>query len=689
MTQPGWPGYQYRKYQVLNQTAGEGVGSQVPLNVQYYDTPILRGLNRPYRKKGIVPISLGSNLGVVHPDVHYFPDGLDGYKYWLFYTPYPPESAEKPCLLRSNDLETWVSTGVTNPLVNHDGPTYFLADPDVTYVDDLDTWFMVYAKNKGAAQQNRDSFICLAYSSDGKSWTTYNGMPINGNTNPVIISGQDSGGVAWERLYGLSWLNQPSIAYNNGVFTVFYMGPGANNQQQMGSATFTWNKNVNSIENFTRNSGNPIISAADLPADSLFKAGLGHPNYSKYNGIHYIHAVREILSTTNYESVLLSSADMENWTYEGRTLRRGGSGEWDSSEVYRNCPIVDKDDNIVLFDGEIELFYSAFGDTSNPNIGMAVTDARYSISVNELCNPDFSDIKFTKDDGKTFLDYYIKRSKTSDFAEFIVELGDDLSAADKNFCVYYGKSDDASLSNAANTTQYHDNGTTSNFAEATIGNASISRNGGLIVSEGAVSDAFAVGCVLTSLTNLYVEVNNVAPPSGNTKLTIGLFDAATVAGIMGPSDIVAPYRRFTFTRSGTSTGTPGKVLTSYWDASGTEQRWNGNSWGTTQIWSDIETGNAKLVMWSDDNNLYADAYGSTGESLYRAPSVIPIASIKPFTNGIVLAVTDLYTDFYIISGMVYGSFYASKLVPIVVRNSFRNKENIADTKATRKSIFIL
>ena len=53
--------------------------------------------------------------GVVHPDVMYFPSGKDGYKYWMAYTPYPPQSKENPSIIRSNDGITWTDAGIQIP----------------------------------------------------------------------------------------------------------------------------------------------------------------------------------------------------------------------------------------------------------------------------------------------------------------------------------------------------------------------------------------------------------------------------------------------------------------------------------------------------------------------------------------------------------------------------------------------
>ena len=68
--------------------------------------------------------------GAVHPDVQYFPDGVDGYKFWMIFTPLayvsnPPGGYsndywwERPTLVRSNDGIHWVKTpDYTNPLVS-------------------------------------------------------------------------------------------------------------------------------------------------------------------------------------------------------------------------------------------------------------------------------------------------------------------------------------------------------------------------------------------------------------------------------------------------------------------------------------------------------------------------------------------------------------------------------------------
>ncbi len=113
--------------------------------------------------------------GSVHPDVLYFPDGIDGYKFWMVFTPLddtPPPGCrkpnpspdpgnkyddywwERPSIVRSNDGINWEKTSdYTNPVVapgpygTWDGNTE-LCDPDLVYAPGKgpngESWFLYY-----------------------------------------------------------------------------------------------------------------------------------------------------------------------------------------------------------------------------------------------------------------------------------------------------------------------------------------------------------------------------------------------------------------------------------------------------------------------------------------------------------------------------------------------------------------
>lgn len=314
----------------------------------------------------------GGATGVVHPDVIYFSTGRDGYKYWMTYTPYPPQSNENPSVVRSNDGITWTDAGISNPVIQPGSPGSWNdlenPDPDMIYVADLDKWFMVWDGGDAATNSRK---IALAYSSDGKTWTEYNGTSVNGNNNPVILSGDDSNGQAWERSGSISKTCTPTLFYASGTFYLYYAEEASgNNRGAAGFATFTWNNSTNSVQNLTRYSGNPTIN---LPQDAVFKSGGGHLDisYNSSNGLYYMYLVRELVGSANYELSLLTSTDMINWTNNGNVLQRGSSGQWDDTHIYRSSPVVTSNGNIVITDNKIRVYYSAYNSGGNIGIGIA------------------------------------------------------------------------------------------------------------------------------------------------------------------------------------------------------------------------------------------------------------------------------------------------------------------------------
>ena len=360
-------------YYLLYGNASASDASDGDATFEFFDdfNPIQGNKFEDFERYENNPLSIPqySSDGVVHPDVLYFPDGMDGYKYWMVYTPYPPESTEDPSIVRSNDGINWTDTGISNPVIPNGGESWrnnHQHDPDFLYVPQYSKWFMVW----GGVNTSGDASIAFAYSSDGKNWTEYDGTAVNGNTNPVILNGNDNGGQSWERDGdGKSRVTVPTLFFDTSE-NKFYLFYGevisGNNRGKVGYATFTWNNDTNNIENFQRYSGNPII---DLPQDSEFKSGCGHLDISYYNGTYYMYVVREILSSTNYELCLLTSTDKINWVCKGKVLERGSG--WESKHIYRSSPVTDGVGNIITFSGDIKLYYSAFDSSDISKIGLA------------------------------------------------------------------------------------------------------------------------------------------------------------------------------------------------------------------------------------------------------------------------------------------------------------------------------
>ena len=72
------------------------------------------------------------------------------------------------------------------------------------------------------------------------------------------------------------------------------------------------------------------------------------------------------------------------------------------------------------------------------------------VYCNNHCRDDFGDIRFTKDDTTTLLDYWMESKVNGDNAVFWIEIADDLSTVSRTIYVYYGKGDATTTSNGDN-----------------------------------------------------------------------------------------------------------------------------------------------------------------------------------------------------------------------------------------------
>lgn len=168
------------------------------------------------------------NVAYCHPDVQYFPNGFNGYKYWMVFTPYfgtignlhVSERYENPTIAVSNDGINWNSPGgVIGPLQRAPSWTESFSEiknvPKQAFWSDVD-WtfengkFSLYyrgcfitadaLKKRGAKSQNNfkklginsQRTIVRQTSTDGISWTplevAYNSNPPYSPQNNHILS---------------------------------------------------------------------------------------------------------------------------------------------------------------------------------------------------------------------------------------------------------------------------------------------------------------------------------------------------------------------------------------------------------------------------------------------------------------------------------------------------------------------
>jgi hypothetical protein len=114
---------------------------------------------------------------ITHPDVVFIPEGWNGWRYWMVYTPYPPGTRENPSIAVSNDGVDWtIPEGLTNPIVGYeDGPSGTWSDTDMLLRPDgkMIVYFRKVSNEK----------IYIVESTDGVNWTP---RTDNGTWLPVL-----------------------------------------------------------------------------------------------------------------------------------------------------------------------------------------------------------------------------------------------------------------------------------------------------------------------------------------------------------------------------------------------------------------------------------------------------------------------------------------------------------------------
>lgn len=113
---------------------------------------------------------------------------------------------------------------------------------------------------------------------------------------------------------------------------------------------------------------------------------------------------------------------------------------WLTGWSYRKSHVIEYAANAgTLYQKKITVHYGSGSDSGE------------DVYMNSKCKTDFSDIRFTDDDGETELDYWLKEKTDSDNAVFWVEVADDLTSSNVTIYVYYGNASASSTSNFDNT----------------------------------------------------------------------------------------------------------------------------------------------------------------------------------------------------------------------------------------------
>jgi len=277
----------------------------------------------------ITPTYDGSGVAI-HPDVLYFENGWNGYKYWLAMTPYAGQDAtlENPSMLVSNDGQTWeVPTGLTNPIIPYPGVGMFNSDTDLTMSPDGLTMYMVYREFSTLEK------IFLISSTDGINWT----LPT------LILEGDVS---------SVTQMLSPSIIWDGSQY-VMYTGDSS----QVSFRDVAFRRTCPTIDG-TWSSRIPTVMSEDF--------GINHVCVKLIDGVYYMVTTNTI-GPGKFGNYLAKSTDGINFDYDwGFAIFPSENPKWDSRQIYR-ATISGKGKNL-------EIWYSAYLG-SNSHIGYATFNA--------------------------------------------------------------------------------------------------------------------------------------------------------------------------------------------------------------------------------------------------------------------------------------------------------------------------
>lgn len=102
-----------------------------------------------------------------HPSVLYFPNKWNGHKYWMAYTPYPVVINENPCIVVSDDGNTWVTpNGLTNPIAPPPPSPKYNSDTELVMV--TEDRMRCYWREYGGGENSR---LLYKETGDGINWS--------------------------------------------------------------------------------------------------------------------------------------------------------------------------------------------------------------------------------------------------------------------------------------------------------------------------------------------------------------------------------------------------------------------------------------------------------------------------------------------------------------------------------------
>lgn len=266
-----------------------------------------------------------------HPDILYFPEGWNGYEYWMSFTPFPNggltingisinDVYENPCIIVSHDGINWTEpAGISNPLVP--APTFgYNNDPDIVFV--RDSLYMYFNETDTV---NRVVRMKLMKSANGINWTA-----------PQMVMSEFS-------YHEVS----PTTIFENNTHKMWYVRIPANNAPASNIIYRTSPDGINWSDTTVVNISIPnyVIWHIDI-----LKHG------STYRGIFASYKVGT--SSGKTELFYGESSDGLTWSVNATPILKPAPGSWDAQNIYRST--------FIIQGPKIRVWYAAKKQNANP-----------------------------------------------------------------------------------------------------------------------------------------------------------------------------------------------------------------------------------------------------------------------------------------------------------------------------------
>lgn len=318
---------------------------------------LIHGKANPKKPLDIITYPGGDNQPT-HPKVLYFPNGWNGHKYWMTYSPYPDNNnfEENPCITYSDDGIKWSETGINNPIVATEHSGCYYSDPHLVYKPEtktLELWVRYCSNGTDGKTQGWEGVYRLK-STDGVNWSEKEYL------YHVVDTVAQS-------------LVSPSIIFDEGRYKIWVCYKRQCLKYYESADGTNW-RFVKDISN-----GITPIGVYKLWHFDMIKTPVGYEFVGcyQYNGEFNLN---------NYIAYSRSE-DNENFETPTLVLANGEEGQFDDLELYRPC--------LVKIGNKYRMYYGAQKDIRIWHIGVVETPNMYLLGellkkgANELL-PEYS-----------------------------------------------------------------------------------------------------------------------------------------------------------------------------------------------------------------------------------------------------------------------------------------------------------